>query len=549
MYINLAPLLLNLMECFTTLIFNRPIDFGSPTYPVSIFSVGSPYKHYDCNITAEEVAGFQYRQMSRICHSVLRNFHTKGIKCVGIMSMFPAKGLGQTDIYWLLNYYWSRGEEQSVEYMDKVFESASALSQVFPVNIKIQTLVTEDYLSSGTATKYAEWKQEWTPFLWLPIVVICIPEAEKNYIWKIGFVFNGLPPHLFTRIPINSSSLWLFEGQLIEEVHRYSRNKLKLHINSMGENAGEFLKLLRLEVGGNQSIRLRIDHRGILLVTGLDVAQFGGSNFHSIFLSHHRYSAVTCTGYNDLATFANLVTPFDLRSWLCLCLVIVCTSLLFRMSAKYREMVIQIPQILISLFLENSYTIKEKLNGPPVRVVMVVYLFMGIVLSNGYKGALNTSTVMPFEAPRQRSLEAALLERNYKVKDYIRDFGYGATLATLHKVCCRTPEGLSYKVDSKLFPSIPKSAEEGFMECGDILSRVLRIHSFVPIYTGKTEEIFDRYEYEIMNGKLYNMAPYENESQIERIRRKLVQNTEIFSCGCDTHSEMKFWTVRKALQS
>jgi len=526
MYLNVAPFLLNLAECYTTLIFYDAIDFTSPVYPISIFRVGLPYKRDDCscNFTAEEKVKFKsFWVISRLCPSVLANFHTKGTRCVGVMSVFPEYGVGQHEIYWLLDYYWCRVKLQYCE--DEYNGSFTAVGQhmklpiFFPISIKIQTLVSEKHFNSGNIAKhgYKEYKDN-LPFTQLPIVVISIPaelELESiNYVGKIGFVFNGYDPVSLTDIDFTSSPLRFNEAHLNEEINEYRKNKLicltydyALHWDNIHISIfNKFSEVLLEAIGRNRSSNLVILSRGWgkgYYSVGVDgsLSMARASNYHFIFLSQSNPSLVTCSGYRESTTFVQLVTPFDFYSWICLFLLILCTSLPFLILCKYRELATQFPFILVFLLLENSYTIKEKLNGPPVRVLIGVFLLMGIVLSNGYKSFVNTSTVTPFEGQRIKSLASALLERDYKLK----------------------PERTVKQKEDK-------ECGEGFNEYSKnyVINRIK--------LDGKTENYVDELSgYD--NLDLMIPAPAQNESYDKKLLYKLMRNTETAECGFDTLAE------------
>ena len=71
------------------------------------------HAHSACAISVAEAAGVTVAQLTpRICPYVLNNFKIKGTRCVSVVTIYPPVGFGESDIYWHLNYYWSRSEVQ-----------------------------------------------------------------------------------------------------------------------------------------------------------------------------------------------------------------------------------------------------------------------------------------------------------------------------------------------------------------------------------------------------------------------------------------------------
>jgi len=540
MYINLAPLLLNLMNCFTTLLFYESIDLGEIVYPVSLFRVGFPYKWYDCNITAEEIAqlhrGVYGEKWSRICRSVQRNFQVKGTNCVGVLSMYPPEVIGESDIYWLLNYYWSRSELQKLNYYGNKMRSSLQVHNFFPSNIKIQTLVTpESFYSRNFVTGPKVWKLEWDLFVRLPKVVICIPKEEtkkENYVGKVGFLFTQRPQVYLATVKMNSNS-GLNETRLSLEIDKYRKNELGVkvycHVSKhflcavvrRAFNATEKLEWGRV----NSLWNIQVDHSKLI--------PSGPSDTHFMFTRKDSFVVITSCGYSKSSSFGYLVTPYDLYSWICLCLLILLISVLFFIPVKYREIAIRCPSLLVYVLLENPCTVKEKFQTLPVSVIFAVFLLMGIILSNGYKGVVTTSVVKPFNKDRVESLESALFDRNYKNFFTVPSFIYPEfPNVSLWEYCCQTPEGLSHKL--MLRHTLKMIQLPPLLECREILSRYRRLDMLFDFDFESSEQIKPYFLELGTNGNLNGVAA-ENETHSEKIRRKLIHNTVPAECNWDVN--------------
>jgi len=189
MHVNVAPLLLHLKTCFTTLILYEPRDLSLPDYPVAIMSPG--HAHFPNNSCRE---GNELEINNEgVCPYVLDNYKIKGTRCVGAMSVYPSKGYGEKDIYWYLNYYWSRSETQ-VRVVRQVVNGGikytryTTLGPFFPTRIYIQALITpESFEQRGNkASSNQSLKREWLPFLTLPLLLVIASEMKNKSLFYEG---------------------------------------------------------------------------------------------------------------------------------------------------------------------------------------------------------------------------------------------------------------------------------------------------------------------------------------------------------------------------
>jgi len=607
MYINVAPLLTGLMECFTALIFYQSIDFGEPKFPVSLFHNGMSFKFNNCTFPDEEVERTDTSWVYKwTCSAVLRNFQVKGTRCIGIMSIYPprASGFGEKEIYTLLNYYWSRAEPQTIKFKDSTEEESKYLRPLYPLTLVIQSLVGEvDSLRSGHVWKEVI-KREWEPFIWTPVVLISVSKestANESFTANIGFSFYKLIPVLLGEMKISFES-GLNYTQLNQEMEHFRRNQLKVKFNleeygMRGKHQGEldFNTLIELiQSTFNESMKLT--QRGLESANvspkwdywrrtiNIDVRRDEDTLIHDIdakyfLISEKRIVGVTCSGMSPISSLGHLVSPYEKYCWIWLSLLILSISALFFIPTKYRELAIQFPSILIIILLENSYTIKDKFQLPPVRLVIGLFLLMGIILSNGYKGVVTTSTVQPLKRQGLDSFQSALLLNNFKhLTTFSRPRMRDRVMTNLRAFCCQTEEGLSHKLNPALYVLQMKEKEEEededeeeeeaededweeekeekedddeeeekeeeededkeeehvqeLVECSDILSYADRLELIITFFEKFDFETKMLYLAEFGRiGNLNGIVPLGNANLTHRLALKLVQNTQTHECN------------------
>jgi len=248
MHINVTPLLLNLLECFTTLIFYEKIDYGPLEFPIATMTPRyASYPKSACNITIEEGDQLSPNQNNyRICKKVLQHYNIKGTRCVGVMTVYPPDGYGERDIYWYLNYYWSRSENQPfIHSRMYAVKSQSYFVPVFPTKVQVQVLLSRIELRPLTAFKNL--KYEWIHFARVPIVVISVSEERiqlDQFDGMVGIIFIDRQPVHSNWMKFNSSSgISSSVNHRIQHIRKYT---LKVVIVTEKNGKVELIKLTKV---------------------------------------------------------------------------------------------------------------------------------------------------------------------------------------------------------------------------------------------------------------------------------------------------------------
>jgi len=534
MYINVAPLLLNLMDCFTTLIFYEPIDFGLVKYPIATIQAG--YEHYDnssCAITYEETKSISWGELNaRICPYVLNNYKIKGIRCVGVMNVYPPEGFGETDIYWYLNYYWSRSEKFIFKH-DGYFERSELLFVPFsPSNVHIQTLTTMPDLRTRKFAKLTFLKYEWKLFIRLPLVIILINKLDvgrKRFVGETGIIFYGKAPVV---IPLKIfSDSGLNPAKLIMWITYFRKYQLKVSIvgepgitdgsRVYGENPlTRFLRdtfnrsrvVAALESNNAASLWTITYKRRIWLryVIDSETAFLYGGKEHVV--------PITCSGLSPVASLTHLLAPYDSFSWISILILILVISALSIKFFKYRKVSANLSEALFATILEQSCEIFEKVKSSPFKLLIGTFILMGIILSNGYKGIVTTSVVKRFERIGIGSIQEALT-KNFKLVEQ-------PALLLLRNYCCQEKDGLSLSLDPSLY--IPVRNMPRQLECRDVL---IFMNRYVLLQHAQTADKLDTLQKEIiLKGNLGGMAEGEKDTPREVLLLRLLHSMEPFQC-------------------
>jgi len=552
-YANVAPLLLHLKNCFTALLFFEAIDFGPTVYPVAIFKSGHAY--YDppaCNLTTQEAMELElslHRSNIRICSYVLHNYNIKGTRCVGVVSVFPPSDFGEYDIYRYLNHYWSRSEPQTFRYLGYNYESKKFIVPLHPPRIRLQILIADTattlrsrYLKSDRIMSLRRnMYPHWDNYLRLPLVAACIPPedtAESNLHGEIAVIFYGLVSVIMTGIKFNSTSAGINSKILIRWIDDIQKNSLKIdiigeydsmaqstNIKKFGDIALKIIydifnesRILRKTKGSSHTTSLRALH-----IRQDQIVKYEYENDKQFLLfDKERKVLITCSGLAQVSNFSHLVRPYDGASWTCLLVLISLICSLPMILFKFRETAIIYPEALLSILLEHSYHIQARVTWGAFVIAIGPFVLMGIVLSNGYKGIITTSSIKPFMRAGLNSLEIAL-ERNYKGI-------VTPAMPHLSQYCCKNKEGLALQLDParlKLAGSFPPK-----MACGDIVTFRQKIQLLDHIDSPSTRNVF-QFELE-GSGNLLNMTLTKNGTLKEKLLLKLLQNMQPVDCAHET---------------
>jgi len=193
------------------------------------------------------------------------------------------------------------------------------------------------------------------------------------------------------------------------------------------------------EVVGNTFNHPRSLHYFRVLVFYGDVNSVGGSGKLFQPLEMSRYSLLTCYGRRrDTTNFEDYVAPFQTSLWLSLIpflfLIVIALKLILAPLA-YGD---SIWLIIISFLLEHSLPISSSLERKSqFRLIFLLFLIMGIILSNGYKGIVTTSVIMPFNVRGIESLDKII---NGKFTIYYEPEHEGKGY---HDNCCKNISGLT----------------------------------------------------------------------------------------------------------
>jgi len=494
MYINVAPLLLHLFDCFTTLIVDEAVDYGPVKYPIALMRPRhEAYPKTACNITATESATLSFWQGQkgvRICKKVLENYNIKGTRCVGVMSIFPREGYGETHMYWYLNYYWSRSESQTY-LLNKKYpaDSTSSIAQFFPTEIKLQVLLPEAG-SRAIVTSYKEIKYEWIPYARLPILTISVSQTKielAEFTATVSLVFFNRSPTKLKAMEFNShkginSSLirqrvelalkYAYKVHLVLEASLLKFEALRFKnipwewrtdypplytfiSNVFNRTKVEWRRFLKDKGPGSLWTIATYERTSMELSIDTDTEFLIGEDDKVLLL--------TCAGLVPGASWGHLADAYDQISWGGLLLVMLGMCGVFWIFSHHRRIGDNPLEAVISILLEQSYSFKTR-PRPPLAFLMLIFLLMGIILSNGYKGVVTTSVVKPFDRKGVTSLQAAL---DHHYKSLVHNFNINGLL----KNCCRK-EGLKTKYETKKIVKaggLPKGIPE-IMDCGDILA-------------------------------------------------------------------------------
>jgi len=518
MHLNVGPFLLHLSSCFTTLILYKQVDFGQPEFPIAMMR--PRYAHYDksaCVFVAQQIQQTEETSSNtntNICEYVLQNYQTKGTRCVAVVSVYPPEGFGKADIYWYLNYYWSRPENKrnNSEYM---------FAPLFPTNIHIQTIISRESFENTqfTTTDFTELRKEWECFLIIPVVAL-IPNSSVNatFLGEIGIIFYGTSAE-YTGIKIKHNS-----GLNSVDLAQWTENlrKTKLQLNFVGN---KYLHTLAsfLHHHFNQS---RVSWNRLDSLSQINYRKYArpdfvhGTNEYVTIAGKTNLYIVTCSGLRPIINLSFYVDPYDTASWACLLTSILCVGSVLLAFPHIRKRAIRIPEILYYILVEQPYKLDPNLNGTGILIVFGSLSTMAVVLTNGYKGIITTSVVKPFERSGLKSLESAL-QNNYKI---LAEDMPNKNKAFLRRYCCSSKEGLSLQVDPTTL--LGQKSRLRFMSCRDLLS----LHSKLRLIThfrNRTKQT--AYHVQLLkNGNLSGMDGPEDPR--EKLLIKLVQHVDTVEC-------------------
>jgi len=153
-----------------------------------------------------------------------------------------------------------------------------------------------------------------------------------------------------------------------------------------------------------------------------------------------KMSGITCAGVKTRISLHDYVLPYTWACWVAILSTCVIISVLFVIVPEYRGIKDLVPFLLFSLLLEVSYDIdgpKFKLRA--FRLALSLFILLGVVLTNAYKGIVTTSLVMPFDESGLDSLHEAIQVGYKSVVEIDR---------SLYASCCAS-QG---KMDSNFVP-------------------------------------------------------------------------------------------------
>jgi len=196
-FVNLSPLLSSWGECYVNTILYKPFDIVSYSVPIVITSPRFDNYENDTSCIAKSNSrkfrsNYTYNYNPNLCPYVLKNYLIKGVKCVGVLALYPDGGGGveEEDVYWYLNHYWSRADLQNYTFerivsVGKDIEEDISFPSFFPSEIYIQIVLSaNNYEARKNGTlkrKEIEDKRIWEAFILLPVLTIVPPNARELF--------------------------------------------------------------------------------------------------------------------------------------------------------------------------------------------------------------------------------------------------------------------------------------------------------------------------------------------------------------------------------
>jgi len=126
------------------------------------------------------------------------------------------------------------------------------------------------------------------------------------------------------------------------------------------------------------------------------------------------FEFVTCDRPEDFVDFEAFLKPFDLRAWLLLGLIVIVSTGFLMIILKLEGQSENVLLLLCSFLVEHGYHIRSSvLKLSSFNVFLTVFLFMTIVLTNGYKGIVITDITAPLTGRQLISTFEEAVKRNY----------------------------------------------------------------------------------------------------------------------------------------
>jgi len=128
------------------------------------------------------------------------------------------------------------------------------------------------------------------------------------------------------------------------------------------------------------------------------------------------FNFLTCDLSEALIDFGAFLKPFDGQVWLFLGLVVLVCSGFLVMLLRSKRQTENVLLLLYSALVEHGYHFRGSvLSLPSFNVFLTVFLFMSIVLTNGYKGIVITNIIAPLTGRQHISTFQEAVDENYTI--------------------------------------------------------------------------------------------------------------------------------------